>query len=131
MAVSTLTDNPFGRPRPSWRSSIIRALVIEVVLFAFLLLAFLSPGSHNPVPFFLALILQFPSSLLFVPLTCLAIFVPRDLWDDGSEGQRGSHEEDPFFGRSDGQDPARGGYGARHGCGQEAWDLGSDDLPVA
>src|SRR5579872_5593892 len=68
MAVSTLTDNPFGRPRPSWRSSIIRALVIEVVLFAFLLLAFLSPGSHNPVPFFLALILQFPSSLLFVPL---------------------------------------------------------------
>lgn len=29
-------------------------------------------------------------------VTCLAIFVPPDLWEDGSEGQRGSHEEAPF-----------------------------------
>ena len=40
-------------------------------------------------------------------LTCLAIAGPSDSSDDGSYGQRGSYEEDPIFGRADGEDPGR------------------------
>ena len=61
------TANPFERPRRAWRGAVLRALAVELILFGFLLPGFIhSGGADNSSWFFLALILQFPSSLLLV-----------------------------------------------------------------
>lgn len=57
-------------PRLSyWRSSLRRAALIEAVLLALAIVAlFASTGADNPLGFILAGMLQFPVSLLFVPI---------------------------------------------------------------
>lgn len=64
------TDNPYAAPRRSWAGSVSRAILIEAALLGLLLVCLhSSTGADNPVWFYLALILHFPASLLFVPLS--------------------------------------------------------------
>src|SRR5258706_7445656 len=69
-----LIVNPFGNPQVSWPTALLRAAVVEGVLFVFLLLGYLNlipafRGADNALWFYFAGLLQFPSSLLFVPLS--------------------------------------------------------------
>lgn len=65
--VTTNFGSPFDRPKLTWRGAALRALAVEVILFGLLLPGFFhSGGADNPSWFFLALILQFPFSLVFL-----------------------------------------------------------------
>jgi hypothetical protein len=62
-----------GGTRNTWRSALLKALVIQVVLVGFLALGWfgLVPGfggADNPLWFYVAAVLQFPTSLLFTTL---------------------------------------------------------------
>src|SRR5258706_626237 len=69
-----LIVNPFGKPQVSWPTALLRAAVVEGGLFVFLLLGYLNlipafRGADNALWFYFAGLLQFPSSLLFFPLS--------------------------------------------------------------
>ena len=58
---------PFERRRRTWRSALLRALAVELILIGLLLPGFLHPGgADNPLPLLLGFALQFPLSLLFI-----------------------------------------------------------------
>jgi hypothetical protein len=67
MTSTVDVSSPFERPRRTWPRALRRALVVELILLGLLIPGFLhSGGADNPIWFFLALILQFPSSLVFI-----------------------------------------------------------------
>lgn len=74
--------------------------------------------------------LKHPRETRLPPHPCATSKYRLQLLEDGFQCKALFHTN-PVYRRADGQDPAVGRYSTRHGCGQEAWDLGSDDLPVA
>lgn len=57
--------SPFGS-RPSWLQSALRAFLIEAALVGCLVASFFTvSGADNPLWFYLVMIFQFPSSLLW------------------------------------------------------------------
>ena len=64
-------------------------------------------------------------------MTCGSIFGPADTLGQWPLGNRGDHEEVTIYGRTDGQDSARGGQDAGSRGGQEVWCQRGHDLRLA
>jgi hypothetical protein len=70
-----------GTPNP-WRSAALKALLIQISIVGFLSLVWFgfAGGADNPLWFYLAVVLEFPTSLFFTPvLGVIAKTFPDDL----------------------------------------------------
>ena len=68
--MPNLDPNVFGPLTTPWRRARMRALCINAVLVALVLLVFAtSMGADNPLGVYVAFVLQFPASLLFIPIS--------------------------------------------------------------
>lgn len=79
--VSNLDPNIFGPQTIPWRRACIRALCVNAVLVALvLLLVATATGADNPIGLYAGFVLQFPASLLFEPiLGALSVFLTSDV----------------------------------------------------
>src|SRR5262245_12852288 len=67
--MTGLQHNPFARPKTSWPRALAWSAAINAVLAAAVRSTSASaPRADNPLAFYIAAIVQFPSSLLFINL---------------------------------------------------------------
>src|SRR5690349_15315921 len=78
MVMST----PFARKTISWHRAVLQAIAVNARIVAALLAVYTtSTGAENSLAFYVALILQFPASLLLSPMIVLTVLFKRP-WAD-------------------------------------------------